>query len=358
MNRRRLDFEEMRDGLLVAGGGLDETMGGRSVEIARAPFSRRRTLYAMVDRSNLPSLYRVFDFANPDTHTAERFVTTSPQQSLFLLNSPFVVEQSKRLAARPELSGVADARARIGALYRLVYGRAPSEREITIGETYLKSAIVRPFEARAVRASPWRYGFGEVDEAAKRVKTFSPLPYWTGEVWQTGIFLPDPDFGNLMLDAGGGSPGSDAQHAAIRRWTAPRDGVVSIAGQIKHFSINGDGIRARIISSRTGEVGSWKVYYTFKDAAVAGVPVKQGDTLDFVVDCGSDDLEDRFLWAPTLTLTSGEAAPRKSRFREAGIKWNAQDDFGGPTEENAHPLSAWAKYAQILLLSNEFAFVD
>ena len=56
MNRRRLDFEEMRDSLLAAGSGIDDTMGGRSVEITRAPFSRRRTLYAMVDRSNLPSM--------------------------------------------------------------------------------------------------------------------------------------------------------------------------------------------------------------------------------------------------------------------------------------------------------------
>src|SRR5205085_3035849 len=142
MNRRRLDFEEMRDSLLAVSGGIDFTMGGRSVEIVRAPFSRRRTLYAMVDRSNLPSMYRVFDFANPDAHTAERFVTTSPQQSLFLLNSPFVVEQAKRLAARPELSGAMELRARIGALYQLVYGRAPSDREIAIGETFLKSAIV------------------------------------------------------------------------------------------------------------------------------------------------------------------------------------------------------------------------
>ena len=358
MNRRRLDFEEMRDGLLSVSGGVDETMGDRSVEITRAPFSRRRTLYAMVDRSNLPSMYRVFDFANPDAHTAERFVTTSPQQSLFLLNSPFVVEQAKRLAARPELSGSTDTKARIAELYKLVYGRAPSEREFAIGEAFLKSAIVRQAETRSARPSPWSYGFGEVDETTKRVKSFSPLPYWTGEGWQTGIFLPDPDFGSLLLDAGGGSPGSDKQHAVIRRWTAPRDGVVSIAGQIKHLNINGDGIHARIVSSRSGELGSWKVFYTFKDATVAGITVKKGDTIDFVVDCGGDDVEDRFLWAPTLTLTSGEATPRKSRFREAGIRWNAQDDFGGPAEESARPLTPLEKYAQILLLSNEFAFVD
>ena len=268
------------------------------------------------------------------------------------------MEQAKRLAARPELSGASDTRTRIATLYQLVYGRAPSDREAGIGKSFLKTAIVRQPEARAARPSPWTYGFGEVDEATKRVKSFTLLPYWTGEVWQTGIFLPDPDFGNLMLDSGGGSPGSDVQHAVIRRWTAPRDGVVSVAGQIKHVSMNGDGIRARILSSRSGEIGAWRVFYTFKEAAVASVPVKKGDTLDFVVDCAGDDVDDRFLWSPTLTLTSGAPAAGKSRFREAGIKWSAQDDFGGPAEEIARPLTPWEKYAQILLLSNEFAFVD
>ncbi|HLJ57740.1 MAG TPA: hypothetical protein VKT77_22075, partial [Chthonomonadaceae bacterium] len=178
------------------------------------------------------------------------------------------------------------------------------------------------------------------------------------EAWQAGIFLPNAELGGLMLDASGGAPGSDLQHAAIRRWTAPRDGVVSIAGQIKHVSMNGDGVRARIVSSRSGEVGAWRVFYTFADATVASLPVKRGDTVDFVVDCAGDDAEDRFLWSPTVTLTSGETAPRASRFREAGIKWSALDDFGGPPEAAARPLTPLEKYAQILLLSNEFAFVD
>jgi hypothetical protein len=361
MNRRRLDFEEMRDTLLTAGGGIDDTMGGRSVEITGPPFTRRRTLYAMVDRSNLPSMYRVFDFANPDAHTAERFVTTSPQKSLFLLNSPFVVEQARGLAARTELSGVPDDRARIGALYQLVYGRSPTDAEVMLGEGFLKSAIVRARTHSTGRPSPWQYGYGEVDEAAKRVRSFTALPYWTGEMWQAGIFLPEPDFGGLSLDAGGGTPGSDRSHAAIRRWVAPRDGVVSVSGQIKHVSMNGDGVHARIVSSRSGVVGEWRVFYTFKETAAANIAVKQGDTLDFVVDCGDDDVEDRFLWAPTVALTAGPAeaqAPRKTRFREAAIRWSAMDDFGGPAEETARPLTALEKYAQVLLLSNEFAFVD
>ena len=358
MNRRRLDFEAMRDTLLTAGGELDATIGGRSVDITRPPFSRRRAVYAMVDRSNLPSLYRVFDFANPDAHTAERFVTTSPQQSLFMMNSPFVVEQTRRLANRPEMSGKADDSTRIKALYHTLFNRAPTDREISIGQKFLQAAIKREAENRARKPSPWSYGFGEVDEAAKRVKRFTPLPYFTGDTWQVGMFNPDPDLGGLSLDAGGGTPGSDREHVVIRRWTAPKDGVVSVEGTIRHLSINGDGVRVRIISSRSGEVGSLKVYYSSKELNAEKIVVKKDDTLDFVADCGNDDVEDRFLWSLTLKMTSGAAVSKTSRFREAAIQWNAQDGFGGPSEEEIRPLTPWEKYAQALLLSNEFAFVD
>ena len=41
-----------------------------------------------------------FDVASPDQHAPSRFNTTVPQQALFLMNSPFVTEQAKAVAAR------------------------------------------------------------------------------------------------------------------------------------------------------------------------------------------------------------------------------------------------------------------
>jgi hypothetical protein len=38
-------------------------------------------------------------------------------------------------------------------------------------------------------------------------------------------------------------------------------------------------------------------------------------------------------------------------------EWNAKQDFSGP-KEIPSPLNAWEKYAQVLLMSNELAFVD
>jgi len=39
-------------------------------------------------------------------------------------------------------------------------------------------------------------------------------------------------------------------------------------------------------------------------------------------------------------------------------EWHSQKGFHGPVPEMAEPLDAWEKYAQVLLLSNEFMFVD
>ena len=99
MNRRRLDLEAMRDALLSASGALDLTLGGPSVDLATEPFTHRRTIYGLVERQNLPGMFRTFDFAGPDTHSPQRFVTTVPQQALFLMNSRFVAEQARLLAA-------------------------------------------------------------------------------------------------------------------------------------------------------------------------------------------------------------------------------------------------------------------
>ena len=361
MNRRRLDFEQMRDTLLVAGGEIDKTIGGSSVEITRAPFSRRRTLYALVDRSNLPAMYRVFDFANPDAHVASRYVTTSPQQSLFLLNSPFVIAQAKRFAATESFAQATDIRRKIREIYLELFGREPSGHEIEVGEKFLSSAIVRENDVRTRKPSPWLYGFGEYDPVTKRVKSFTPLPYWSGEVWQSGLFLPDPDAGSLSLSASGGAPGVDLRHAAIRRWVAPKGGFISIAGTLRHLSINGDGIRGRIVSSRVGEVGSWNVKYMGQETNVTDIAVQKGDTIDFVTDCLKDDTEDAFSWDPILTLTSSPAVNRTGqagKFREAGVRWSSVADFNGPPEEAIRPLTPLEKYAQTLLLSNELAFVD
>jgi hypothetical protein len=110
------------------------------VEIESEPFSTRRTVYGMIDRQNLPAVYRTFDFANPDTSNQGRFHTTVPQQALFLMNSPFVLEQARALAKRPEIGSAKTTAEKVQALYRLAFQRPASKSETEMGQQFLMAS--------------------------------------------------------------------------------------------------------------------------------------------------------------------------------------------------------------------------
>ena len=143
MNRRRLDFEALRDSLISVAGHLDATVGGRAVDITAQPFSRRRTVYGFIDRQNLPGMFRTFDFASPDTTSPQRHVTTVPQQALFMMNSPFVIEQARALVANLDFTEPPASERQIEALYQTILGRAAEPGEVEAGLQYVSAQLSR-----------------------------------------------------------------------------------------------------------------------------------------------------------------------------------------------------------------------
>jgi len=137
-NLQRLEFESLRDSLLAIGGSLDSTMYGRPIDLERNPESPRRTIYGEVDRSNLLDAFVNFDFANPDMESGRRYETSVPQQALFLMNSPVVVEQAKHLVGSREFLACPDSTAKIDYLYSRVYQRQPSPVEIELGLSFIR----------------------------------------------------------------------------------------------------------------------------------------------------------------------------------------------------------------------------
>ncbi len=135
--RRRLDLESMRDTLLFVSGRLDSKMTGRPVDVANDPKNARRTVYGLVDRQSLPAVFRAFDFASPDQSAERRPRTTVPQQALFSMNAPFVIEQAKALMLRSEVAAATTTEARIAALYRAVLARAPFPAEVQAASRFL-----------------------------------------------------------------------------------------------------------------------------------------------------------------------------------------------------------------------------
>ena len=138
MSRQRLDVEAWRDALLDVSGKLDRHVGGPSTNLADAN-NVRRTVYAKISRHELDNLLRLFDFPDANITSSKRSETTVPQQQLFVLNSPFMVEQAKALAARLHTEEPDSDEARIQRGFQLAYGRPPIEREVEIGLAYLNS---------------------------------------------------------------------------------------------------------------------------------------------------------------------------------------------------------------------------
>ncbi|MES2791243.1 MAG: PSD1 and planctomycete cytochrome C domain-containing protein [Planctomycetota bacterium] len=346
MNRRRLEFEGMRDNLLAVSGQLDPAIGGPAVQLEAAPFPKRRTIYGFIDRQNLPGLFRTFDLASPDAHTPQRFTTTVPQQALYMLNSPFLLEILSQLANRSEVVAVSDVHERIRRMYQLVYSRQPSTRELELGAAYIQAALAAP-PVELAELSPWQYGYGEFDATTNRLKSFQAIPKWTGKTWQGQDQLPDPHLGWVSLNATGGHPGNDLQHAVIRRWTVPHDGTLAVRGRLKHGAGEGDGVLSRVISNRTGVVGEWTAQKSEADTKVEGLAVQAGDQLDFYTDCRTNPNHDSFEWTFKLRLEPTSPNQRS--------EWSSQADFQGPPPS---PLPVWERYAQVLLMANEFVFVD
>ena len=140
-NRRRLDFESLRDGILAVTGHLDTaTVGGRPVSITDTPAPPRRTLYAFIDRQNLPGIFRTFDFANPDLHSPQRHETSVPQQALFMMNSPVLIEQADRLVNAESFLEQAPAAEKIQWLYRRLFARDAELSEVRHGSDFLNAA--------------------------------------------------------------------------------------------------------------------------------------------------------------------------------------------------------------------------
>ncbi|WP_233578199.1 PSD1 and planctomycete cytochrome C domain-containing protein [Tautonia sociabilis] len=342
-NRRRLELEPMRDAMLAVAGRLDSRLGGRPQSSPSDPDGDRRTLYSMIDRTFLDGVYRTFDFGSVEVSNPARPSTIVPQQALFLMNSPFVARQARELASRvTEQAGSDDPSAFVGRLYHLLFGRAPDTEELALALAFLSSAA----EPSTSRSSPWRYGFGIFDEQEGRVASFQELPYWSGDSWRFGTEYPHPEGRYLRLSAGGGHPGDDPRHAAIRRWVAPSDGIVRIRGRLSHDSDKGDGIRARVVSSQSGLLGEWTVKGSRTRTQVDGIPVRVGDTIDFIVDCIGGPAFDSFEWAPTVLLASpgGDIA-----------RWDATSDFTGSASP---PPTPEERYAHALLMTNEFLFID
>lgn len=158
--RRRLEAEIIRDAMLAVSGGLDETPFGKTLTftgrlegklkpVKADPWRRRSVFLPRYRGDKQLDIMQVFDAAHPALVTGHRIETSAPTQALYLMNSPFLRDQSKQLASRIVKKEFATEHDRLQFLYRLTIGRPASEAEAKADLAFLDA-----FRLAATKLNP------------------------------------------------------------------------------------------------------------------------------------------------------------------------------------------------------------
>jgi uncharacterized membrane protein len=152
---RRLEAEEIRDSILASSGDLNlnhpkgsPSMALRMIEVrddgpviasilAKADRSNYRSIYLPLLREETPRPLTAFDPVSQTLVTGQRDQTTVPTQALFMLNSPFVREQSLVLADRLLQNRNTSDTERIRQAYELVLGHEPTVQDAAKAKAFL-----------------------------------------------------------------------------------------------------------------------------------------------------------------------------------------------------------------------------
>lgn len=152
-SRQRLDAETMRDAILSIAGELNPQMGGPGYRDfttyvhnsqfyfpadPEGPEYNRRSIYRTWIRSGRNRLLDTFDCPDPSTKTPARANTTTPLQSLALLNNSFVLRMANKCADRLQLEVGSECADQVTRLFQLAYGRTPSADELSAATGFVK----------------------------------------------------------------------------------------------------------------------------------------------------------------------------------------------------------------------------
>jgi mono/diheme cytochrome c family protein len=170
---RRLDAEALRDRILAATGVLNRKMFGSPVPVkedtvgqivvgldvpaagAEPPIAHeafRRSIYIQVRRSQPLAMLHAFDQPVMETNCERRTVSTVATQSLMLMNSDFILQQSGYLAARIRKEAVGGPAQQVQAAWQLALARPPEPAELERALAFL-AAQASPAPAAAPGAA-------------------------------------------------------------------------------------------------------------------------------------------------------------------------------------------------------------
>jgi hypothetical protein len=157
---RRLEAEEIRDTTLSIAGTLDLTMGGPGYDLWQpntnyvvvfnpkvelGPDTFRRMVYQFKPRSQPDPTFGAFDCPDGGLVAPRRNSSTTALQAFNLLNSRFILDQSKHFADRLSREAGDEPEKQADRAFRLAFGRAASDSERAAA-----AALVREHGASAL----------------------------------------------------------------------------------------------------------------------------------------------------------------------------------------------------------------
>jgi hypothetical protein len=153
MSPRRLAAEELRDTMLVVSGKLSTQLGGmgyRDVREYKFKGSHfydiieqnkqeqfRRTIYRFSPRGAKRNLLDTFDCPDSSALAPQRASTTTPLQSLTLMNNRFVLRMADFFAKRLEQEAGDDIATQMRLAHELALGRPVSNKELTLATNFI-----------------------------------------------------------------------------------------------------------------------------------------------------------------------------------------------------------------------------
>jgi hypothetical protein len=152
--KRRLDAEQLRDAILAASGDIDLALYGPNINGAseidanttaaqRTEYNyvfkdKRRSVYTPAFRVKRHELFELFDFGNINFTIGQRNTSTVALQALYMLNNPFIIDQS-RIAAQRLIHNCPDPDGRIDQAFATALGRSPSDQERRLIDDFLNN---------------------------------------------------------------------------------------------------------------------------------------------------------------------------------------------------------------------------
>jgi len=323
---RRLDAEQLRDSFYAVSGKLQlEPHDGEGI----AGEQPRRSIYLRTMRNTRNAMLEAFDAPYWLASAASRHVTTTPIQSLLLINSQFLLKQAENLEGRVRETASDDSE-RVDLAYQLLFGRSPTSVELHGALAFLQAQASR-IDIEQAESAAAQFEYDRIPrrdgQAALITPAHLPMRVPRTDAFPSGDFTVEAfivirsvyDSGGVRVIASVWSgnekePGWSLGITGKQSRRKPQTLVMQLVGQKANGELGYD----PVFSDHTVQLN--KPYYVAAAVRLAKPDGTPGDVTFSVKDLGNDD-------EPLLTA----AVPHQI---VSGVSGNFPLTIGGRTSKS------------------------